>query len=300
MSRSRSVAAHLLAVAVIGIVPLGGARAPRTNASRLCKAGAAVSVGTVTNPAITEASGLVASRAHPGRWYTHNDSGDSARVFAIDDAGATVGELAVPGAAAVDWEDIARGPVASGGADRIYVGDMGDNVHVRASIHVYSFDEPSDPAATIPAGSVHDLELRYPDGPHDAEALLVDPRSGELVIVTKEYLGPGAVYRVSLPPTPSGSLTLSKVGTVRLSAGQPVTGGDVSIKGDTALLRTYSSVWAFPRRKGEALSAALLRSPCAAPAPSEPQGEAVGLLPSGVGYRTISEGATPTLWQVSA
>ena len=58
--------------------------------------------GNITNPAVVELSGLAASRAHPGVFYAHNDSGDSPRFFAFDGSGATIGEFVLQGIAAVD------------------------------------------------------------------------------------------------------------------------------------------------------------------------------------------------------
>ncbi len=45
----------------------------------------------MSSPSIDESSGLSASRAHRGVLYTHNDSGDSARVFAVREDGTLVG-----------------------------------------------------------------------------------------------------------------------------------------------------------------------------------------------------------------
>ncbi len=51
-------------------------------------------------------------------------------------------------------------------------------------------------AVRTPSTGVDTLTLRYPDGPHDSEALMVDPRSGDLYVVVKHLAGgPAAVYR---------------------------------------------------------------------------------------------------------
>ena len=83
--------------------------------------------GTVASDAITEASGIAASPRFDNVYWVHNDSGDSARVFAIAGTGQTIGEYALSGATAIDWEDIAAGLGPTAGVSYLYLGDIGDN-----------------------------------------------------------------------------------------------------------------------------------------------------------------------------
>src|SRR5690554_6261203 len=107
------------------------------------------------NPAqIDEASGLAASWLHEGLLWTHNDSGDGARVFLIRPDGAMVAEVHLSGVEeAVDWEDIAVAPCAPG-SDKtcVFVADTGDNLRVREKVVIYRFAEPD-----LPAGHRQDL-----------------------------------------------------------------------------------------------------------------------------------------------
>jgi hypothetical protein len=91
---------------------------------------------------LREVSGLAASAAHPGIFWAHNDSGDSARLFAVRATGEVVGEYAIDGAAAVDWEDIGVGPCADGGGSCVVIADVGDNPSTRASVDLYRVREP--------------------------------------------------------------------------------------------------------------------------------------------------------------
>ena len=135
-------------------------------------------IGRAPTPPAGELSGLVRSRS--GGFWTHNDSGDSPRIFGLGRDGRLRSEVALAGAENVDWEDIAiRGRT-------LYVGDIGDNLAQRPEIVVYRLPEPP-PGAT--SAAAERIALRYPDGAHDAEALLVDPRDGSLVIVTKDFGG---------------------------------------------------------------------------------------------------------------
>ena len=83
-------------------------------------------VGTISSSWLNETSGIVGSRSLPGTLWVHNDSGDSARFFAIGTTGALQGQFSLQNATATDWEDIAIGP-KSGGGNYLYLGDIGDN-----------------------------------------------------------------------------------------------------------------------------------------------------------------------------
>ena len=141
-------------------------------------------------------------------------------------------------AKAIDWEDIA--------ADRttLYVGDIGDNQRARTEIYVYRVAEP---ALTATSAHADKFTLHYPDGAHDAEALMVDPIDHQLVVVTKEAAGTSGVYTTPI----SAPGALQPVTTLSLGLAQLVTAGDISASGDTIVLRTYTNVWVWTRRAGE-------------------------------------------------
>jgi hypothetical protein len=250
--------------------------------------------GTLTDPAQLELSGIVASLAHDGVYYAHNDSGDVARFFAIDATGKALATFDVSGAAAVDWEDMARAPCPAGTC--LFLGDIGDNNSNRSGYVVYSVTEPTTIVnATLPAEK---LPFTYPDGSHNAETLLADPVTGGLFVVTKT-LGVSSVYAFPLPLTPGKSVVLTKAGDITLPIMPAlITGGDVHPTGRGVLLRTYSSVWLFPQAPGMSVVAALLGTPCPEPVPDEPQGEAIGWLASGAGYVSVSEGAGAAIHRV--
>jgi hypothetical protein len=234
----------------------------------------------VDAPAATELSGLVLSRS--GVLWTHNDSGDSPRLLALDRRGRLLREVAVTGAEAVDWEDIAaRGRT-------LYVGDIGDNLAQRPQVAVYRLAEPGPGATGVVAERI---ALRYPDGAHDAEALLVDPRNGTIAIVTKDFGGSSGVY------TATRGGTLEKQGTLKLGAGQLITAGDVSGDGRTIVLRTYDRALVWTRTPGESLARALKRAPCVAGAGlvDEGQGESLALTRDGRAFYTVPEGPRPLL-----
>ncbi|HET6548129.1 MAG TPA: hypothetical protein VFG79_06735 [Solirubrobacter sp.] len=275
-----------LAAALIAVAGCGRSKAPPHPAPTathspapqpaLCGRLSSDVLGRVTGP--TELSGLVLAR---GRFWTLNDSGGTPQVFAIDRDGELTQTVTLAGATNVDWEDIAaRGPT-------LYVGDIGDNLARRESIAVYRLAAP--PPGTTTATATR-IDLRYPDQPHDAETLLVDPRTGTLAVVTKHYGGLARVYV-------GRKGTLKLAAKLQLGLGEALTGGDVSADGATVALRSYDRVFIWPRRPGETLARAFKRKPCTAPVNliAEGQGEALALAPNGRAFYTIPEGENPAL-----
>ena len=197
---------------------------------------------------INESSGLVAAQTR-GIYWTHNDSGDGPFIYAIDDKGALRGIWRVSGATARDWEDIAAGPGPDPHKRYLYVGDIGDNESNRQEVVVYRFPEPSVvPTNTRPTKAkarntelAEAIRLRYPDGPHDAETLLVHPFTGDIYVITKILLGQAVVYKAS-PPFPSANakvLVRKAELNVPSLLGGLITGGDISPNGRRVALCDY-------------------------------------------------------------
>lgn len=206
-------------------------------------------LGNLQDPAINESSGIVASRTTPGLYWTHNDSGDGPYIYAFDDRGARRGTWRVRGASARDWEDIAAGPGPTAGTSYLYIGDIGDNEGRRAEIIVYRVKEPTirpdDSASTklkpLVTDEVEAIHFRYPDGAHDAEALLVHPLSGDLYIVSKIPFANSFVYKAPTPLNTSEPTTLKRIAELKVPSlfGGLITGGDISPDGLRVALCDY-------------------------------------------------------------
>ena len=312
MKRSPSIVGRTSgALAAVALVVIGasGCTAPTLQATCAKKLVATTSAA-ITDPALAEISGIAASRATPGLWWVHNDSGDSARVFAIDGDGVVHATLALTGATAIDYEDIAvgEGPVA--GVHYLYVADIGDNAAARSEVVVYRMVEPTVSATGSTSGSitgVDTLHLRYPDAAHDAEALAIDPLSHSLVIITKSLAG-GAqpAFRVSTSLAAGSTTTMSPLATVTTDAGLvgAITGADISRDGLQLAIRTYGGVRIVGRNADLPLERFVSDGPgsvsCPAPGPPEVQGEAVGFRVDGRGYLTVSEGTGVALHRYTA
>jgi hypothetical protein len=241
----------------------------------------------VRSPELAELSGITASRSRPGTFWVVNDSGGGPRVYAIAASGRLRQAVRVTGAPAVDWEDVALGPGPIPGRDYLYVADIGDNDARRRRIELARIPEPAPGRRTARATRI---VLRYPDGAHDAEALVVDPRRGTIVVVTKS-IGGARVYEA-----PAGGGLLRRAGSVSTLA--PVTGAGVSPGGDVVALRTYLSVLVWRRPPGTSLAAAFTGRACTAPSPPERQGEAVAVAANGRRLVTVGEGVRPAVYAI--
>jgi hypothetical protein len=176
---------------------------------------------------IVESSGLETARNFASILYTHNDSGDTARFFAVGADGLTKAVYTLQGAGARDWEDMSAGPGAL-----LWFGDIGDNNRLRTFVSVFRVPEPTKlVSANLPWTR---FDFRYADGlAHNAEALLVNPVTGRLYIATKQSTG-AAIYRAPRPLQASGYNMLTRV-----AAAPPiVTGGDFSQDAQQLVLRT--------------------------------------------------------------
>ncbi len=242
---------------------------------------------------LNELSGIVASRRDPGIVYAHNDSGDQPRFFAVEaETGKARGEFLLKGVQAIDWEDIALGPCTAGTC--VFLGDIGDNSHIRASISIYVVPEPAlDPAkGKAELTAFERWTLHYPDGAHDAETLLVDPRSGDLFIVTKELFGRGALYALPRPYVGNAAMTLRRLNTIQIPSVTTtlITGGDVHPCAPRVVLRSYGRVFEFRGSKQGDVASWLSGPPAlvieGAP---EPQGEAMAYRADGFGLYSSTE-----------
>ncbi len=302
--------------------PGAGETPAGSDAGFACRPLEETSPGRVEDPALVEASGIVASRRHQDVLWAHNDSGLAGGVHGLNLAGERLGFWALGTAddtvAAIDIEDIALFE------DRIHLADIGDNTRSRSSVAIHVFDEPT-PGGDGNITEVTTIEARYPDGPTDAEALLVDPLTGELLIMSKDLDDRRALTRLyAIPPrSPAADatgepVTMEPVGSLDVAALSSrssafsiggmlypgsVTGADISADGSVIAVRTYGSVWLFARQPDQTMAEALASDPCEGGAAAETQGESVGLLtdrgdgaagePRLVRYVTVSEGTNP-------
>jgi hypothetical protein len=206
---------------------------PRMSAAGQAPPQCQPAAGLVRVPELPEGSGLAASRKTPGRFWSHNDSGDAV-LFALDGNGRVTGRLSLPGARVDDWEAVAVGSCPSGSC--IYLADIGDNNARRQRITIYRVAEPA--TATEPVQVTGVFHATYPDRAHDAESLLVTD-DGRLLIVTKGDTGPVSLYRFPSQLQSGTTMRLERVGGPRTPDGKDrITDGAVSPDGRWVVLRS--------------------------------------------------------------
>ncbi|MFF0740818.1 WD40 repeat domain-containing protein [Streptomyces sp. NPDC004111] len=218
----------------------------------------------IKDPRITESSGLAASRAHPGVYWTHNDQ-DGPYVYAVDGrTGETVARITLRGVGKPrDMEAISVGPDGA-----VYVGDIGDNLGGKWDhVWIYRFPEPKVlKDQTVDAAQ---YDVKYADGARNAEALMVHPTTGRAYIASKEESGAG------LYEGPQ-KLTTGRTNVFRKIADVPwVTDGAFSPDGKRLVLRSYLGADVYDWKDG-----------------GRDLGEGSSL---GIGYQGQSESVTYTL-----
>jgi hypothetical protein len=251
--------------AVVPASPVSAEAAPAALADAY---GAPVTQCSITDPRLPEVSGLATAGQ---TLLAMNDGGDAVTVYVLDPA-CTVSDVRSAPLDPYDPEDLA---LAADGT--IWLADTGDNRQNRPTVAMIGLR---------PDGSTSLTRLTYPDGPHDAEALLLAP-DGTPYLVTKEVLGASGVYRPDAPLVDGATQAMTKVAQLELTlTGTPggpagragellVTGGSVSGDGQRIALRTYTDAYVWPLT-GSDVVGALHGAPVRVPLPESPQGETIG------------------------
>ncbi|MEV4435523.1 hypothetical protein [Streptomyces sp. NPDC049585] len=241
---------------------------------------------TIEDPRIKESSGLAASRAHPGIYWTHNDSGDGPYAYAVDSrTGRTVARVTLAGITARDVEAISLGPDGD-----LYLGDIGDNLGGSwPEVHLYRFPEPKRLTDEITVTPVR-YTVRYDDGPRDAESLMIDPKTGRAYIVSKKKSGKGALYEGPQKLSPDGVNTFRRVADIGVWA----TDGAISPDGTRLVVRGYFEARAYRWRDGRPVEE--LPRPTV---PLQRQGESVTFTPDGRTLMYGTEGVRSRVTPVS-
>jgi hypothetical protein len=307
MRRSLLVSA-LVGVALSGCsaagdsVPTTPAAAPSSSTSS--GYASPVVAGHIEADEIKESSGLSASECQDVLW-TLNDSGNEPLLFALDTTGRRLGTWRVRGAENQDWESVAsyRDP---GGRCALVIGDIGDNDEQRSEVRLYRIPEPTVSAAAVSATAkgtastepAQTLALHYPDGPHNAETLLVHPRTGQLYVVTKEEKGPAEVFRVE--PRFGATATGAKVGEVSVPSKPKgrLTDGAFSPDGTRVMLCDEQAGYELVLPAGAAPDTIWNQPPRTVDLGDRPQGEGVSYSRDGDAVYASSEKKNSALYLI--
>ncbi len=250
-------------------------------------------VGYVESPAVTESSGMAASRRDPSVLWTLNDSGHPAVLHALSRDGEDLGRLSVSGARNRDWEDLAAFRLAE--RPYLLIGDVGDNGGRYRHCTLYAVLEPGLTDGRLPAGATApvawSIRFVYADGPRDCEAVAVDETAEQVLLLSKRDVPP-RLYSLPLrataggetvtarpiltlggipPPSPADLRSDPRYGKY---AAQP-TAMDVAPDGSAAAVLTYKRVYLFERSGDEPWTSAFSRKPARLPLPLLPQAEGI-------------------------
>ncbi|MFD0148461.1 WD40 repeat domain-containing protein [Streptomyces sp. NPDC055721] len=269
----RTALCALGVAAALVLLPAGHARAEGQDPDRDF---------TIADPRITESSGLAASRAHPGIYWTHNDQ-DAPLIYGIDSrTGETVATLTMQGVGTPrDMEAIAVGPDGD-----IYVGDIGDNLDGSWDhVWIYRFPEPK--VLEDQKVAAKQYVVKYADGPRNAEALMVHPKTGRVYIASKNQDG-GGLYAGPERLSSSGTNVFRRVDEVPW-----VTDGAFSPDGGRLVLRGYFSAKEYAWKDGR-----LGDGGTGVGAPFQGQAESVAYTTDGSAFMFGSEGANSKVVRV--
>jgi len=236
-----------------------------------------------------ELSGLVATSTGYVAVNDSNFDPSRIRIFFLDRSCKVTRTLGYP-TAARDPEDLAVGPDGT-----LWVADIGDNVTSdarRTTIAVWRVPDSGNPVIN---------RLTYPDGPHDAEAMLING-DGRPVIVTKETSGVSSIYTTTgaLQPNTANSVPLTKVGEFKpqptgvinpfwLIGEELVTGAATSPDHHRVALRTYAAAYEWDVPDGDVVKAITGKAPRYTPLPDEVQGESIAYTTDGAAFLTVSD-----------
>ena len=230
---------------------LSGARERRPTET----AGRVALLGALDERALPELSGLAVGDA---ALWAHNDSGGAPALFALDPRARLLARLTLSAEGrpvnAVDLEDLAVGGCPGGEGGRcLYAADVGDNTRARDAVTLYVAREPA--ARDLRDGhlAARPIRLRYPDGPANAEALVVDDAGARAWLFEKLPYGaerPARVWELDLRAA-HGAAPLVAREVARLAPLRPtgdgrahlVTAADLHPDGRRLLLRTYGALY---------------------------------------------------------
>ena len=214
-------------------------------------------VGEFEDSSISESSGLAVSSQHSDLFWTHNDSGDTARIYAFSSSGDSRGIINLSGATANDWEAMAIGPCTNGTC--LVIGDVGDNNRNRNGVSLWSLPEPTPTGkGTEQIVTASGLEAVYPDGAQDCEAIAIDPLTGDVILVEKSLSAKARSYRVPAETWDSNgddTFSLQPITTIDFETdsltGGLVTGADIAPSGFELFVRTYIAGFHIPITRDE-------------------------------------------------
>ena len=240
-------------------------------------------VSAILTGNIDEASGIANSKNNPGYLWVQEDSGNPTELTLLSIDGTVGKKFFLKGITNRDWEDMAIANGPQSGKNYLYLAETGDNNQVFNEYAIYRFIEPVPTDDTV--FSIDALRFKYPDKPHDAEAILIDNASNDIYILTKRD-SLSLIYRLPYPQSITSTTTAIYEGTMTTSG---LTSAAISPNGNDLLAKNYTDLFYWKRNSGESISTVLKKQPLKAGYKPEPQGEAICFKNDNAGFFTLSE-----------
>jgi hypothetical protein len=243
--------------------------------------------GNVLDLSLDEISGMAVSYKEQNAVWVEEDSGNENKIYLLSTSGKTLTSFRL-NIFNTDWEDIA---IATGPVDSlryIYLADIGDNNKINSVKYIYRFAEPSINAA-LPGETLNiqidKISFRYPDGIKNAEAIMIDPLTKDIYVVSKE--DQAIVYVAPYPQDLNHVITLIKLAALPIPS---ITSADVSPDGSEILMKNYGSVFHWKKKnENESMFTLIKQKPARLAYVPEQRGESICWGTDGSGYFTTSE-----------
>ncbi|WP_162823775.1 hypothetical protein [Lysobacter sp. TY2-98] len=264
--------------------------------------------GLMLDSQLSEISGLAVSNRHDDTLWMHDDGGNPPRLFAVDREGERVATFRVEGVPKTDWEDIAA--FHQQGRDYLMLADTGDNGGLRRTLQLHVIEEPAklENARLKPAWSI---VFRWPDGPRDCEAVAVDERRGEVLLISKRRQPP-ELFRLPLTAQIDPPAVAERVARLRMPAAlapqsgtderaplsAQVTAASISPDGQRLAVLTYRYLLIYAKHPAEDWARAVVRPPRVLTLPWLPQAEAMGWDRDGRHVYTTGEFVPAPLYRI--
>lgn len=229
---------------------------------------------------------MVASQSMPGNLWVINDGNTKAALHLLSNTGVYLGSIDLWPSVNRDWEDMADGPGPEEGVNYLYVGDIGDNAEVYGTYQIYRMKEPGG----LVDGIQQDvISFRYEDRSNglDVEAMLVDPRTKDIYLISKRQLFTVRVYKLPYPQSITEENVAEFQGVIPHSF---ITAADISKDGRQLMIKNYDAIFYWRLSENETVFEALRRNrDVGLPYYPEEQGEALCFDYNDSGYYTLSE-----------
>jgi len=273
-------------------------------------------IGTITNPALSEISGIAPSRQYADRLWCVNDGENPPSLYSIGLNGELLETWNVQNVVNDDWEDI--GWIDRKGESYLFIADVGDNDAKRVFVRIHlirSEDLKSDGTSTrYKTKPTYSFAFQYEDGPRDCEAVSYDSDGDRLLLVSKRTKPP-ILYALSLHPLDAKILRTANrlihikgftsttgansIATRLAERAYKPTAMDLSPFANYAAVLTYGPILLYKRDPGTDWPAAFSRKPMEIQLPLLRQSESVCFSRDGKSIYMTSENVPAPIFRVN-